>query len=121
MLNDPSYYDYTLSKNSKPIRYGSAEADYLTDVLAGEARGIIRSSAGVDRPLFMYLAPTHRLFSVRPPRATRLSEGCKGAKCLPETRIQVNLRPPIQGSSGLRGVYAAPSLLPGKLRPTLGE
>jgi N-acetylglucosamine-6-sulfatase len=52
-----AYYDYTLSENGKPIRYGSAEADYSTDVLAREAREIIRSSAGDDRPLFMYLAP----------------------------------------------------------------
>jgi N-acetylglucosamine-6-sulfatase len=58
MLNDESYYDYTLSENGKPVHYGSAEADYSTDVLAGEAREIIRSSAGDERPLFMYLAPS---------------------------------------------------------------
>jgi N-acetylglucosamine-6-sulfatase len=57
MLTEGAYYDYTLSENGKPIRYGSAEADYFTDVLAGEAREIIRSSAGQDKPLFMYLAP----------------------------------------------------------------
>jgi N-acetylglucosamine-6-sulfatase len=58
MLTEGAYYDYTLSENGKPIRYGSAEADYSTDVLAGEAREIIRSSARRDKPLFMYLAPS---------------------------------------------------------------
>jgi arylsulfatase A-like enzyme len=58
MLAEAYYYDYTLSENGKPIRYGTSEADYSTDVLAGEAREIIRSSAGDDRPLFMYLAPS---------------------------------------------------------------
>ena len=53
-----SYFDYTLSDNGKPIRYGSAEADYSTDVFTREAREIIRASADKDRPLFMYLAPS---------------------------------------------------------------
>ena len=58
MLGHESYYNYTLSENGKPVHYGSAEADYSTDVLAREAREIIRSSAGDDDPLFMYLAPS---------------------------------------------------------------
>ncbi len=58
MLEEASYYDYALSENGEPVRYGSAEADYSTDVLAGQAREIIRSSAAKDKPLFMYLAPS---------------------------------------------------------------
>jgi N-acetylglucosamine-6-sulfatase len=56
LLGEVAYYDYTLSENGKPVHYGSTEADYQTDVLAEKARKIIRSSAGDDRPLFMYLA-----------------------------------------------------------------
>ena len=58
MLDEASYYDYGLSENGEPVRYGSAEADYSTDVLAGQAREIIRSSVPKDKPLFMYLAPS---------------------------------------------------------------
>jgi len=58
MLNEASYYDYALSENGEHVRYGSAEADYSTDVLAGQAREIIRSSVAKDKPLFMYLAPS---------------------------------------------------------------
>jgi N-acetylglucosamine-6-sulfatase len=58
LLHEDAYYDYTLSDNGNPVRYGSAEADYSTDMLAREAREIIRSSAGKDKPLFMYLAPS---------------------------------------------------------------
>jgi arylsulfatase A-like enzyme len=58
MLSEAYYYDYTLSENGKPVHYSSAEADYSTDVLAREAREIIRSSAGDGKPLFMYLAPS---------------------------------------------------------------
>ena len=58
MLEEAAYYDYTLSENGEPIRYGSAEADYSTDVLAAEAREMIRSSAAKGKPLFMYLAPS---------------------------------------------------------------
>jgi N-acetylglucosamine-6-sulfatase len=58
MLGEANYYDYTLSENGKPVHYGSAEADYSTDLFAVKAREIIRSSAGDDGPLFMYLAPS---------------------------------------------------------------
>jgi arylsulfatase A-like enzyme len=58
MLEQALYYDYALSENGEPVRYGSAEADYSTDVLAGQAREIIRSSAAKGKPLFMYLAPS---------------------------------------------------------------
>jgi hypothetical protein len=30
MLEEAAYYDYTLSENGEPVRYGSAEADYST-------------------------------------------------------------------------------------------
>ncbi len=58
MLNEASYYDYALSENGEHVRYGSAEADYSTDVFTREAREIIRSSVAKDKPLFMYLAPS---------------------------------------------------------------
>jgi len=58
MLGGAIYYDYTLSENGKPVHYGTGETDYSTDVFAVKAREIIRSSAGADEPLFMYLAPS---------------------------------------------------------------
>src|SRR5918997_2489185 len=75
MLSEAFYYDYTLSENGKPVHYGSAEADYSTDVLARKAREIIRSSAGDGKPLFMYLAPSSPPGPGPPaPRHTGLSE-----------------------------------------------
>lgn len=58
-LVDPttySFYDYTLSDDGRLVRYGSAEADYQTDVLAAAAEEVIRERAGRG-PFFLSVAP----------------------------------------------------------------
>ena len=51
------YYDYTLIEQTRAVRYGSAEDDYSTDVLAGQATAFIREAPS-DRPFFLWFAPT---------------------------------------------------------------
>jgi len=50
------YFDYTLVENGVQVRYGHADADYSTDVLAAKAVHFVREHAGV-RPFFLYFAP----------------------------------------------------------------
>ncbi len=50
------YFDYTLAENGVEVRYGHADADYSTDVLAAKAVRFIRDHAGA-RPFFLYFAP----------------------------------------------------------------
>jgi arylsulfatase A-like enzyme len=49
------YYDYSVSDQGVLKSYGSDEADYSTDVLAGQADSFIRTSAP-GQPLFLYFA-----------------------------------------------------------------
>jgi len=61
-LVDPTtycMYDYVVSDNGSPVAYGSAVADYQTDVLAGRADDFIREwhERGDTRPFFLSLAP----------------------------------------------------------------
>ncbi len=51
------YYGYTLFEQDHTVDYGSAPADYSTDVLASKAVEFIRESP-LDRPFFLWLAPT---------------------------------------------------------------
>jgi arylsulfatase A-like enzyme len=51
----PGFFDYDLSVDGTLVPYGSAPADYSTDVLAAEAQDFIRDSAG--RPFFLLFAP----------------------------------------------------------------
>ena len=57
-LVDPSqYFDYTVSDDGRTLRFGHADADYLTDVLRRHAIAVIRAARAAHRPLFLYLAP----------------------------------------------------------------
>jgi arylsulfatase A-like enzyme len=49
------FFNYGLIDNNVEVSYGSAEADYATDVLAGKAVDFIRAAG--DRPFFLYFAP----------------------------------------------------------------
>jgi arylsulfatase A-like enzyme len=51
------YYDYTLVEQGVPVRYGSAEQDYSTDVLTQKAVEFIRD-APLDNPFLLWFAPT---------------------------------------------------------------
>ena len=52
----PGYLDYNLNVDGEVEPYGTDDADYSTDVLAGYADAFIRSSPA-DRPLFLWMAP----------------------------------------------------------------
>lgn len=48
-------YDYWLNENGRLVFYGSSASDYLTDVLARKAEGLL--SRDVSKPFFLLLAP----------------------------------------------------------------
>jgi N-acetylglucosamine-6-sulfatase len=54
--NSNGYYDYTLSVDGTAHAYGSAPADYSTDVLAAHATDFIDNTPS-GQPLFLYFAP----------------------------------------------------------------
>ena len=51
------YYDYSVFEQDHVVRYGHADADYSTDVLADQATEFVRE-APADRPYFLWFAPT---------------------------------------------------------------
>jgi len=50
-------FDYILNENGKLVKYGHADSDYLTDVIAGKTEAFIRRAAGERKPFFLHLAP----------------------------------------------------------------
>ncbi len=52
-------FDYTMNENGHTVSYGSAEADYITDVLSSKATAFIRDSVSrfPSQPFFLYVAP----------------------------------------------------------------
>lgn len=50
------YFDYSMSVDGTLVDYGSEDADYSTDVLAGEAESFIRTTPS-DEPLFLMFDP----------------------------------------------------------------
>ncbi len=57
--NSYTGYNYQMNENGKLIRYGTAESDYATDVIASKARDFInRAEAKDDQPFFLYVSPT---------------------------------------------------------------
>ena len=51
-----AYFNYTLVENGSLVDYGSADADYSTDVLRDEAVQFIHAAAG-GGPFFLYFVP----------------------------------------------------------------
>ena len=51
-----SYFDYTLENNGAEVAYGSADADYSTDVLRDLAVQFIHDASS-QQPFFLYFAP----------------------------------------------------------------
>ena len=51
------YYDYSMFEQDHVVRYGHADADYATDVLAAQATEFVRE-APADRPYLLWFAPT---------------------------------------------------------------
>jgi arylsulfatase A-like enzyme len=49
-------FDYDLNQNHTVVHYGSAPADYLTDVLAGKGEAFIADSARAHTPFMLELA-----------------------------------------------------------------
>ena len=72
-------YGYSLNENGTVRRYGTAPADYQTDVLLRKAVGFVGESAAADDPFLLVVAPTapHKESDVRvgptasPPRDPR--------------------------------------------------
>lgn len=78
-LADPSTYElygYTVIDGGKPVRFGHAEEDYQTDVLAAKAEEILRE---MDEPFFLSVAPVA-------PHLERSDETGKGTAPRPAPR-----------------------------------
>ncbi len=76
-LVDPStysMYNYTISHDGRPRRYGDCPGDYQTDVLAGLAAGFIRRSAG-EAPFFLTVTP------LAPHKESACAAVCRAANC----------------------------------------
>jgi N-acetylglucosamine-6-sulfatase len=54
-VTDNRYFDYLLNDNGVVHRYGSAVADYSTDVLARIAVRLVRRQAATGKPFFLWL------------------------------------------------------------------
>ena len=55
-IQEPNtYYEYDLSINGREVHYGSADRDYLTDVLSRRAARLVRRSAPRKRPFYLQL------------------------------------------------------------------
>jgi arylsulfatase A-like enzyme len=50
-------FGYTLNENGKLVKYGHADADYLTDVIARKTEAFIHQAAEKKKPFFLHLAP----------------------------------------------------------------
>ncbi len=55
-FRNSSYFDYSLVENGVPIDYGSAEADYSTDVLREKAKAFISAAVAAEQPFFLHLS-----------------------------------------------------------------
>jgi arylsulfatase A-like enzyme len=55
VFETPGFFDYALIENGTRVAYGSAEADYSTDVLAAKAVEFIHEAG--DRPFFLWFGP----------------------------------------------------------------
>lgn len=66
------YFDYAVNENGTLVTYGSAEADYRTDVDREHAVAFIRRAAAAKQPFFLYVTPPapHEP-STPPPRYAR--------------------------------------------------
>lgn len=75
MVQPPNYFNYNLSVDGKVAHYGSAPADYSTDVLAGYAQSFLNGLAP-DEPFFMEFAPyaPHSPFTPAPRHANSLAD-----------------------------------------------
>jgi arylsulfatase A-like enzyme len=51
------FYNYQANRNGAVVAFGSAARDYLTDVLAAEAVGVIRRAAAAGQPFFLHVTP----------------------------------------------------------------
>ncbi len=49
-------FGYTLNENGKEVAYGSAPADYLTDVISDKAAAHIRKFSAEGRPFFLHIS-----------------------------------------------------------------
>ncbi|MGH7785658.1 MAG: sulfatase family protein [Candidatus Binatia bacterium] len=55
-FRQPKYFDYDLVENGVPVAYGSADADYSTDVLRERTKQFITDSVTLGQPFFVHLS-----------------------------------------------------------------
>jgi arylsulfatase A-like enzyme len=67
----PAYFNYTLVENGVEVPFGSAVADYSTDVIKSKAVTFIKTSVNNQQPFFLYFAPyaPHKPYTPAPRHA----------------------------------------------------
>jgi N-acetylglucosamine-6-sulfatase len=98
-----SYYDYKINDDGKIVRYGSAPADYETDVIADHAKTFIGASAMARKPFFAFVAPRAPHSPATPAtRDKHVYDGLKAPRLPSFNEKNVSDKPPwIRKLSGL--------------------
>ena len=78
-------YDYSINDNGTLVPYGTAPADYQTDVLADRAVAAIRERARSPQPFYLKFSPLapHRLG-----RRRRSQRHGTGSRAAPPRRVR---------------------------------
>ncbi len=71
-------YNYTINHDGSLVTYGSADADYQTDVIAQRAATFIDAAATDPRPFFLWLAPLAPHFELCLPAASEFERDVRG-------------------------------------------
>jgi arylsulfatase A-like enzyme len=90
-----SYYDYKINDDGKIVRYGSAAADYETDVIARHAKNFIGASAMARVPFFAFVAPRAPHSPATPAKRDRhVHDGLKAPRLPSFNEKNVSDKPP---------------------------
>lgn len=89
-------FDYSLNENGTTVAYGSADSDYLTDVIAAKVNDFIRRAADRHRgqPFFAYVAPYAPHLPATPaPRHRQSLRGIKAPRTLSFNEADISDKP----------------------------
>jgi arylsulfatase A-like enzyme len=91
-----SQFNYKLNENGQTVSYGSADSDYLTDVIAAKATDFIRRSVDQhpEQPFFAYVAPYAPHLPATPaPRHAQALPGITAPRTLSFNEADVSDKP----------------------------
>jgi N-acetylglucosamine-6-sulfatase len=106
-------FNYSMNLNGHTVNYGTAEGDYLTDVISAAAADFIRRSAAQfpEQPFFLYLAPYAPHSPATPaPRHVNAYKGAKAPRTSSFNEVDVSDKPawvrslPVLNSTQIKGI-----------------